>query len=166
MRKARCFRPVLAGIRVKQLGRSFVCLGRMRPREVVAAQNVPEGYRDRRAAGSLDGARYCARFLRDISRLAITIDASPNEAEVLTLARRHRLTVYDAAYLELAGREALQLATLDEELAAAARAEQVALVGRRSKPRPRPSEPVQRALCHLVTKIGAYLAQYDGRHRV
>jgi predicted nucleic acid-binding protein len=73
--------------------------------------------------------RETARFLRDISRLTITIDSSPNEAQVLTLARRHRLTVYDAAYLELAGREALPLATLDEELATAARAEQVALIG-------------------------------------
>jgi predicted nucleic acid-binding protein len=73
--------------------------------------------------------RETARFLRGISRLTITIDSSPNEAQVLTLARRHRLTVYDAAYLELAGREALPLATLDEELAAAARAEQVALIG-------------------------------------
>src|SRR5271156_54619 len=73
--------------------------------------------------------RQTARFLRDLSRLAITIDASPNEAQVLTLARRHRLTVYDAAYLELAGREALPLATLDEELATAAQAEQVALIG-------------------------------------
>jgi predicted nucleic acid-binding protein len=73
--------------------------------------------------------RETARFLRDISHLAITIDASPNEVQVLTLARRHRLTVYDAVYLELAGREALPLATLDEELAAAARAEQVALIG-------------------------------------
>jgi predicted nucleic acid-binding protein len=73
--------------------------------------------------------RETARFLRDISRLTITIDSSPNEAQVLTLARRHRLTVYDAAYLELAGREALPLATLDEELAAAARVEQVALIG-------------------------------------
>lgn len=73
--------------------------------------------------------RETARFLRDISRLMITIDSSPNEAQVLMLARRHQLTVYDAAYLELAGREALPLATLDEELAAAARAEQVALIG-------------------------------------
>jgi predicted nucleic acid-binding protein len=72
--------------------------------------------------------RETARFLRDISRLTITIDSSSNEAQVLTLAR-HRLTVYDAAYLELAGREALPLATLDEELATAARAEQVALIG-------------------------------------
>lgn len=41
--------------------------------------------------------RETARFLRDISRLTITIDSSPNEAQVLTLARRHRLTVYDVA---------------------------------------------------------------------
>jgi predicted nucleic acid-binding protein len=72
--------------------------------------------------------RETARFLRSTSRLAITMDAAPNEIQVLTLARCHRLTVYDAAYLELAGREALPLATLDEELAAAARAEQVTLI--------------------------------------
>ena len=73
--------------------------------------------------------RETARFLRNISRLAITVDSSPNEIQVLTLARRHRLTVYDATYLELARREALPLATLDEELATAARAEQVPLIG-------------------------------------
>src|SRR5437667_4901869 len=69
-----------------------------------------------------------ARFLRDISRLAITIDRAPSETGVLTLARRHRLTVYDAAYPELALREALPMATLDEALASAARAERVSLV--------------------------------------
>ena len=73
--------------------------------------------------------REITRFLRDISRLAITMDASPDESRVLALAHRHRLTVYDAAYLELAAREALPLATLDTELAAAAQAEQVALIG-------------------------------------
>src|SRR5713101_3820969 len=61
--------------------------------------------------------RASARFLRDISRLAITVDSSPNETQVLTLARRHRLTVYDAAYLDLALRRVLPLATLDEALA-------------------------------------------------
>jgi predicted nucleic acid-binding protein len=73
--------------------------------------------------------RQTARFLRNISRLAITIDSSPNEAEVLRLARCHRLTAYDAAYLELARREAIPLATLDQELAAAAQAEDVAPIG-------------------------------------
>ena len=70
-----------------------------------------------------------ARFLRDISRLAINVDRTPSEPGILTLGRRHRLTVYDAAYLELALRGALPLATLDEALADAARAEGVPLVG-------------------------------------
>src|SRR5215472_17359350 len=70
-----------------------------------------------------------ARFLRDVSRLGITIDTAPDESGVLSLARRHRLTVYDAAYLELALRAALPLATLDATLSAAARAEGVRLIG-------------------------------------
>ena len=43
----------------------------------------------------------------------------------MALARRHRLTVYDAAYLELAQRERVPLATLDAALADAARREAV-----------------------------------------
>lgn len=69
------------------------------------------------------------RFLRDIARLPIRVDDSPEESGVLSLARRHRLTVYDAAYLELALRAALPLATLNTMLAAAARAEGVPLIG-------------------------------------
>lgn len=69
-----------------------------------------------------------AAFLGALSRLAISIDRTPGE-EVLGLARRHRLTVYDAAYLELARREGLPLATLDRDLAGAARVEGVALIG-------------------------------------
>jgi predicted nucleic acid-binding protein len=37
--------------------------------------------------------------------------------------------VYDAAYLELACREGLPLATLDRDLAGAARAESVPIIG-------------------------------------
>jgi predicted nucleic acid-binding protein len=43
-------------------------------------------------------------------------------------ARSYRLTVYDAAYLELALRRNVDLATLDGDLAKAARAEGVAVV--------------------------------------
>lgn len=68
-------------------------------------------------------------FLRTPSRLALYIDGIPEETAVLTLARRHGLTVYDAAYLQLALREGLDLATLDTELAEAARAEGVPRVG-------------------------------------
>jgi predicted nucleic acid-binding protein len=45
------------------------------------------------------------------------------------LAERHRLTLYDAAYLELAQRRGLPLATLDRELRTAAGAEKVTLLG-------------------------------------
>ena len=69
-----------------------------------------------------------AAFLRRLARLGVTVDRSPEEAAVLALARRHRLSVYDASYLELAQREALPLATLDAELARAARAEGVAVL--------------------------------------
>lgn len=67
-------------------------------------------------------------FLRDLSRLGITLDRSPQEGEVLRLARSHRLSVYDAAYLELAQRKGLALATLDADLLRAARAEAVPLI--------------------------------------
>jgi len=68
-------------------------------------------------------------FLRKLSSLDVRRDTNPNESEILELARRHRLTVYDSAYLELARREGIALATLDEELADAARAERVVLIG-------------------------------------
>jgi predicted nucleic acid-binding protein len=73
-----------------------------------------------------------AVFLRTLARLAVTIDRQPGEVEVLTLARRHRLSVYDAAYLELAQRESVPLASLDRELIGAARAERIPLVGEAS----------------------------------
>ena len=69
-----------------------------------------------------------AAFLRELSRLGVTIDHSPESTAVLALDRTHRLTAYDASYLELARRDALPLATLDTNLARAARAERVALL--------------------------------------
>jgi len=67
-------------------------------------------------------------FLARLSRLRIMEAQRPADAGIFALARRHRLTFYDAVYLELAERENVALATLDEELAEAARAEGVALV--------------------------------------
>ena len=67
-------------------------------------------------------------FLRDLAGLRIRIDREPKESAVLRLARTHRLSIYDASYLELALREAIPLATLDGELAAAARAEGTSLL--------------------------------------
>jgi predicted nucleic acid-binding protein len=45
------------------------------------------------------------------------------------LARTHHLSAYDAAYLELAIREGLPLATLDDDLRRAAARAGVVLVG-------------------------------------
>lgn len=73
--------------------------------------------------------RDTALFLRSIARLAVKVDRVPDEAALLAVARQHRLTVYDAAYLELSLREAVPLAMLDGELSAAARAEGILLVG-------------------------------------
>ncbi len=71
----------------------------------------------------------CGAFLAMLARLKINNDGTPNEAALLGLARLHRLTVYDAAYLELAIRRSLPLATLDRALARAAETEGVALIG-------------------------------------
>jgi predicted nucleic acid-binding protein len=69
-----------------------------------------------------------AAFLLNLSRLRIRIDRTPDEGAVLRLARTHRLSVYDAGYLELAQREGLPLATLDADLRKAAAGEGVAIV--------------------------------------
>jgi predicted nucleic acid-binding protein len=68
-------------------------------------------------------------FLRGLARLGVTIDRTPDEAAILTLARRHRLTVYEASYLDLAQREGVLLATLDTDLVNAARGERLRLIG-------------------------------------
>ncbi len=67
-------------------------------------------------------------FLLNLSRLRILVDRVAAESSVLRLARTCRLSVYDAAYLELAQREKLPLATLDADLRKAAAGEGVALV--------------------------------------
>ncbi len=70
-------------------------------------------------------------FLQTLSALDIRIDFGEpalDGHEVLALARRHRLTAYDAAYLELAKRKGLELATFDRELLQAAPLEGVGLV--------------------------------------
>jgi predicted nucleic acid-binding protein len=69
-----------------------------------------------------------ARALDRLSVLPITVEARPDEAAVFALARRHRLTFYDAVYLELAHRRKAPLATLDRALIAAAQNERVSLV--------------------------------------
>ncbi len=71
--------------------------------------------------------------LADLGLLPITPDPDTERqawGATLRLAERHRLTLYDAAYLELAQRRALPLATLDVELRNAGQIEGVALLGK------------------------------------
>jgi len=72
------------------------------------------------------------RTLADLALLPIAVDPETDRqawSATLHLAERHKLTMYDAAYLELAQRRGLPLATLDAELRAAAGAEGLVLLG-------------------------------------
>lgn len=63
------------------------------------------------------------RALDDFARFRIVVDRhSPGQAwgDVLALAEQHRLSLYDASYLELSIRHAVPLATLDIALRRAA----------------------------------------------
>ena len=77
-------------------------------------------------------AVYRDASLAELGFMAITIDADTNGyawSTTLRLAERFALTLYDAAYLELAQRRSLPLATLDRDLRAAAPAVNVELLG-------------------------------------
>ncbi len=78
--------------------------------------------------GRLPGTQ-TERVLALLAKLPITIRHDADEDAILRLARTHGLTVYDAAYLDLAVRSATPLATLDRALVAAAKAEGVMLIG-------------------------------------
>ncbi len=69
--------------------------------------------------------------ISDLMSISVVIDGRTIEmawSDASALAVRHQLTVYDAAYLELALRAGLPLATLDEQLFLAARKEKANLV--------------------------------------
>ena len=71
------------------------------------------------------------RHLTLLKSLPIEIDdAALDQAwsATLLLAQKHKLTSYDAAYLELAIRRGVALGSLDGELRAAAKAEKVPLL--------------------------------------
>jgi predicted nucleic acid-binding protein len=71
-----------------------------------------------------------ADFLRDLPIRVDTETADKAWTATVELAERHRLSLYDAAYLELALRRNLPLATLDKDLAKAAKALGTTVFGR------------------------------------
>jgi len=82
----------------------------------------------------VDGKRR-QRLAGFLSGLPVTLDTeTADQAWTATarLAERYRLTLYDAAYLELAQRRKLPLATLDEDLIRAGKALGMTLLGSRT----------------------------------
>jgi predicted nucleic acid-binding protein len=77
-------------------------------------------------------APYRDQSLAELTQMPITIDADTNVyawTTTLRLAERFALTIYDSAYLELAQRRSLPLATLDAALREATAALGVTLLG-------------------------------------
>ncbi len=74
-------------------------------------------------------AQQAQEAIAALAQLPLQCDASaPDAAQILALALRHDLSSYDAAYLELALRRQLPIATQDAELADAARVAGVGVV--------------------------------------
>jgi predicted nucleic acid-binding protein len=71
-------------------------------------------------------------FIDDLSHLPVDVDERATSAIVFdvtqSLCRKHGLTAYDAAYLEIALRGGHGLATLDHDLRRAAVAESISLL--------------------------------------
>ena len=74
-------------------------------------------------------ARDVRQTLADLAEMRIELDGDHDEALLLRLARQYRLSAYDAAYLEVAVRRELPLASLDHHLVNAATRANVALLG-------------------------------------
>ena len=71
-------------------------------------------------------------FIEDLNRLPVNVDDQTTASVVFettqSLCRKHGLTAYDAAYLEIAVRNGYPLATVDEDLKKATIAEGVLLL--------------------------------------
>ncbi|MFI5454800.1 MAG: type II toxin-antitoxin system VapC family toxin [Isosphaerales bacterium] len=114
--------PYTDGVR-DQLAEVRAIVPMLWPLEVANATIV--GERRKR----LDEAR-TLRFFALLSGLPIVVDdetAARAWSETLHLARAYNLSAYDAAYLELAIRRGLPLASLDDKLKATAKSTGVAL---------------------------------------
>jgi predicted nucleic acid-binding protein len=82
--------------------------------------------------GRISAAQSSA-FIADLNLLDVERDDhGPSRAfdHLLPLCRKHRLTSYDALYLDLALRRQLPLATLDDDLRTAAKKAGVSLLGK------------------------------------
>jgi predicted nucleic acid-binding protein len=81
--------------------------------------------------GRITEAGVAAAVQQTLDMGVLLFEVSPAMAlsALLELARSEGLTIYDAAYLHLAMREGIHLATLDDDLIAAAKRVGVAVIG-------------------------------------
>jgi predicted nucleic acid-binding protein len=82
--------------------------------------------------GGRHAGDFCDGALASLALLPVKVDAEGDRQawiDTLHLAERHGLTVYNAAYLEIASRRKIALATLDRQLRAAAGDEKVGILG-------------------------------------
>lgn len=80
---------------------------------------------ERRKRLTSDGSQ---EFLKFLAGFPIWTDEELDEDAIFGFARRYQLSFYDAAYLEIAHRKGLPLATLDKALRTAAEAAGVPLL--------------------------------------
>lgn len=121
-------------------GETTVALSELFDRVVARGAFVPELWKIEVASSLTVGIRRRKitaedreEALADLDRLFITVDRHTGDHvwhESLALADKHRLTVYDATYLELALRLSLPLATLNGDPRNAAAREGVPLFGK------------------------------------
>lgn len=100
--------------------------------------DVPSHFHVEVAGAILRGEREQRLRREDVQEIAIGIEGLPCVVDpetsrrvfhdALELARKYGLTIYDAAYLELAIRRKIRLATVDKRLNTAAMAENVAML--------------------------------------
>ena len=110
---------------LKSLGSVHAIVPALWPFEVASVLNTAE------RRGRMDAAAQAA-FLERLRLLPIAVEHRPATwlaQQILPLARTHKISAYDAAYLELAIREGLALVSLDDDLRRAACAAGVELIG-------------------------------------
>lgn len=70
-----------------------------------------------------------AATLADLYQMRISVDQAHDESVILALARAHHLSVYEAAYLEVAQRRTLPIASLDRRVRQAAADLKITILG-------------------------------------
>jgi predicted nucleic acid-binding protein len=101
---------------LRRLGRDQALVPALWPFEIANVMLVGE----RRGRLTMNQAELFAHYLQTLPILLDEVDSARVLGTIRVLGRAHRLSSYDAAYLELALRQMVSLATQDTRLVAAA----------------------------------------------